>query len=378
MSGKPEHLGGNRWRVRQYVGVDPVTGKPVQRSRTFRAEGERAAAKAAVTERHKLALDIEADRQKAGTVGDLARRYEAHKVQRGDWSPSTARRNHKILADITADLGAYKLDKLTARDVDAWYTTLTKRGLAPQTVTQYGSWLRALLRQGDRWDMATDRATRKATLPKVRRPPVKPPTDAVVRLLLNEATGYLRAALACATIAGVRRGEIVGLRWSDFRGQVLTVERNVLDMPQGQVFVKSTKSNKERQFTVDRLLLEVLEGHKANVLERMRRLEVEPPADWYVFPNLRKDPSGQTPMRPDWLSLAWGRHRKAHGATSVRLHHLRHWNLSTLANAGVPMATVQARGGHADLETTGIYTHALPAGDATASGVIERALEEDA
>ena len=149
-------------------------------------------------------------------MGDLARRYEAHKVQRGDWSPSTARRNHKILADITADLGAYKLDKLTARDVDAWYTTLTKRGLAPQTVTQYGSWLRALLRQGDRWDMATDRATRKATLPKVRRHPSNP-TDAVVRLLLNAATGSLRAALRDRDHRWLaarrdRRAALVGLR----------------------------------------------------------------------------------------------------------------------------------------------------------------------
>jgi integrase len=79
-------------------------------------------------------------------------------------------------------------------------------------------------------------------------------------------------------------------------------------------------------------------------------------------------------MRPMWLSQAWDRHRVANGAGQVRLHHLRHWHLSTLAASGVPMSNVQARGGHADLETTGIYTHALPAGDELADGVIERAL----
>lgn len=377
MTGKVEHLGGDRWRIRQYVGTDPVTGRQMQRSRTFRANGERAAAKIAIRERAALAAEIASERDRALTLAGLIDRYEAHKLQRGDWSPSTARRNRKILADITADLGRVMLDRLTARDVDGWYSTLTARGLAAQTVTQYGAVLRAVLRQGDRWDMSTDRATRKATLPKVRRPEVVPPPDEVVRLLLNAATGSLRAALAIAITGGLRRGEIVGLRWSDFDGRTLTVQRSVLDMPDGGVFVKSTKSGRPRRMRVDPILLDVLADHRARMEDTMRRYAVEPPPDWFVLPNLRKDPSGQTPMRPDWLSLAWGRHRKAHGAASVRLHHLRHWNLSTLANAGVPMATVQARGGHADLETTGIYTHALPAGDATASGVIERALEEE-
>ena len=103
-------------------------------------------------------------------------------------------------------------------------------------------------------------------------------------------------------------------------------------------------------------------------------LGIDPPADWFVFADLRKDPTGQTPMRPDWLSGAWTRHRARHGAVSVRLHHLRHWHLSTLGAAGVPGANLQRRGGHADLSTTGIYTHALEAGEDVADGVIERAL----
>jgi integrase len=56
------------------------------------------------------------------------------------------------------------------------------------------------------------------------------------------------------------------------------------------------------------------------------------------------------------------------------LHDLRHWHLSTLANAGVPMVTVQARGGHSDISTTGIYTHALPEGEERTRGVITAAL----
>lgn len=374
MSGKVEHLGGDRWRVRLYMGSDPVTGRKVQRSRTFRANGPRAAERAAV--KHKASLETERDTIAlyAGSLADLIDRYLALMVGRHEWSPSTERRNVQVCAVIRADLGSHRLDALNAQHVDQWYTDLLGRGLKPLTVRQYAVMLGAVLAQGDLWDMCTDRATKKASPPRVPKSRVTPPTDGVVQLLLNSATGRLRAACAVAAIAGLRRGEIVALRWSDFDGRVLTVTRTVLDMPGGAVHVKPPKSQLPRVFTVDRLLLAEMEPLHDHALDAFARLGVDTPADWYVFADLRRDPTGQTPMRPMWLSQAWDRHRVAHGAASVKLHHLRHWHLSTLSASGVPMTTVQARGGHADLETAGIYNHALPAGDEMADGVIERAL----
>jgi len=259
MSGKVEHLGGDRWRVRLYVGVDPVTGRKIQKSRTFRANGIRAAERAAV--KHKAALEAERDRiaEYAGSVSDLLDRYLANMAARPDgWSPSTARRCTDIFAVIRADLGAHRLDALNARHVDAWYNELLARGLSPLTIRQYRAWLQAALRQGDKWDMCTDRATSKSTLPRHTVVEVVPPTNPVVRLLFDTATGRLRASLAVIAYTGLRRGEVVGLRWADFRDGNLYVVRNVLDMPGGAVHVKAPKSQRPRSFMVSAALLEEL------------------------------------------------------------------------------------------------------------------------
>ena len=138
--------------------------------------------------------------------------------------------------------------------------------------------------------------------------------------------------------------------------------------------VKAPKSKRPRNFKVSAALLDELAPLRTHALDTFAKLGVDVSADWFVFADLRKDPTGQTPARPDWLSGAWTRHRERHGVDTVKLHHLRHWHLSTLGAAGVSGATLQRRAGHADLSTTGIYTHALAAGEDATVGVIERAL----
>ena len=374
MTQKPEHLGGDRWRVRRYIGTNPETHQQIQRTKSFRASGPREAAK--IASRILTELDGELKEMKAdkGTVHELTVAYELHKLRVADWSPTHAKRQREILTVIDGDLGRIRLADLTARRVDQWFGQLMDRSLSPATVAHYHETLRAMLRQGDRWDMCTARAAEKATLPRAVRPEVVPPTNAVVHLLLTNSKGALRAALYIAALTGCRRGEILGLRWGDFTGNVMTVHRSVLDMPDGQVLVKLPKSRKSRRYTVDPGLLSELVAWRTLQNAQFARLRVAVPADCFIFADMREDASGQTPRRPGWLSLSWSRHRALFKAQSVRLHDLRHWHLSTLAAAGVPMTTIQARGGHADISTTGIYSHALPEGEEKTRGVITKAL----
>ncbi len=370
-----EHLGGDRYRVRRYI-PDRGDGKPGQRSRNFHAPNQRTADRMAAGEYVKLDAEIADAAAKAGTLAGLCERYEAHKLP--TWSPSTADAKVRHLKAIRADLGHHHLDQLTAEHVDGWYAVLRKRGLGEQSVKHYATTLGAVLRQGERWDKATMRAHRNATPPKPAKVPVRVPPAPVVALLMSTATGALRVALALAAYVGARRGEIMGLRWSDFDGHQLTIRRSVLDRPHGEVFVKSTKSGRERTLTVDQALLEELAVWRAEQLRVMAAIRTVPVADWFVFADWRKDESGQRPQRPGWLSLAWSRHRAAHGAQGVRLHHLRHWNASTLLDAGVPLPVVSGRLGHADSATTArIYAHALEAADVATRGMLTAALQPE-
>lgn len=376
MPASVEPLGGNRWRVRVYAGIDPVTGRQLQVQRSFRADGVRAAERAAVKIRAQLLDELNTRRARTGTVAELVDRYLTWKKPR--WSPTTATRNTAILTTISADLGRLRLDVMSARHVDDWYVTLAGRGLAPSTVRHYGRVLNAALRQGQRWDMVQVRATENATPPPVPRHAIQPPTNQVVRLLLEEASGPLRAALTVAAYAGLRRGEVIGLRWSDLvpladGGAILHVRRSVADV--AGLYVKSTKTGRERAFVVPGTVVAELAALRDRQTDQYAQLGVQVPVDGYLFADLRADPSGQTPMRPGWLSLSWDRHRKRLGATGVRLHDLRHWNATTMMAAGVDPATIAERLGHADITTTlDIYSHAVPAVDGAAAATLAAAL----
>jgi integrase len=60
----------------------------------------------------------------------------------------------------------------------------------------------------------------------------------------------------------------------------------------------------------------------------------------------------------------------------VRLHDLRHYHGTMLADLGVPMPSVQQRLGHRDLQTTGIYAHGRRATDRAAADLIARHLDQ--
>lgn len=368
-----EHLGGDRWRVRVYAGLDPITGRQRQRSRRFNANGPRAAERAAVAIRATLQAGIDDDNAHRGTVRELAHRYEQHHPR--PWSPAHAQRMHTMLAAVRRDLGKRRVNDLTAWDVDQWYATLLARGLSGRTVGHYARALSGMLRQGQRWGLVERLVTVQATVPAADRYRIQPPTDAVVRLLIDESTPPLRLALCLAAHVGLRRGEVVGLRWADVRGHTLHITRSVYDPIGGGVIVKSTKSGRDRAPSVGAEVLAEFAAWRAIQLEQFAVLGVPAPADCFVFADLAHDATGQTPMHAGWLSQSWQRHRRQHGASAVRLHDLRHWNATALVSAGVPITTVSARLGHSVTSTTlNIYAAALPADDDRAVDALTRAL----
>lgn len=365
-----------------YVGRDPGSGKQIQRTKTFRADGIRAAEKAAVGARAELLDEIRRRKKNAGTLAALLDRYGAWKVSGAGkpWAASTAKRNMQMLTVIRKDLGRLDLVELTALHIDDWYATLAGRGLAAKTIGHYGRLLNGALRQGQRWGLVTARATENATLPQADPPAVQPPTDAVVQLLVGTARGPLRVSLLVAALTGLRRGEIVGLRWSDLAGSALSVRRSVLDLQAGPPTVKVPKTRGSvRTIEVHELLLAELEVWRVVQAGQFAQLGARVPVDCFVLADLAADPTGQTPRRPGWLSQAWGEHRKKHGARAVRLHDLRHWHATMLLNRGVPITTVSKRLGHSKVTTTmNVYAHAEIEGDELAAQVVGQVLALEA
>lgn len=368
------HVGGDRWKVVVYVGRDHF-GRPRQRSHTFRAAGERAAKRAAAKHEATLRDEINDAATTRGTVAGLVDEWVAHHAAKD--SPSTVRGNRSIVANIRRDLGRIQLDQLTARQLDRWYGELEARGMTGSTVANHHKILRAVVRQGWRWGecpVSTVDAVGRSQPPKAHRRRGRPPTTAALVLLLADAPPALGLAAHLAAATGMRRGEILALRWSDITGASIRVRRNLIEVGKadGRFTLGPTKTGEERTLTIDPSTVARLEQQHQTAVERATFAQVELDPDGYV---LSTDPTGKTPRRPGWLTQAWRRHCARMGATGVRLHDLRHWHATELIDAGHSVATVQRRLGHAKPTTTlAVYTSAVDASDVRAAADIGKRL----
>lgn len=357
-----EHLGGDKWRVRVPISRDPGTGRRRVVNKSFTASGPQAARR----KMHKLVADIEArhDGRRDGTVGQLLDDWLASRTP--DLSPTTLPGYRRRVARINARFGTVKAADLTGRDIDRWYTAL-RDDHSPAEIQHIHRVFRAALRWG-RWRGDVPTVETERTKPPTHRPPeVRPPTPDALRLLLEAlpADAEWARAVRLAAFTGMRRGEIVGLRWDRLSAAGVSVAYSVAEVKGGRV-VKSTKGKRSRDVAVDELVFAELEAQRAH----LERIGINSP---WVFPDWRTDLTGKTPRRPGWLSLMWSRHRKDYGGESVRLHDLRHAYATRAIDAGAPITAVAAQLGHAQTSTTSnIYGHGTDPGRAAvaAAGVL--------
>ena len=358
-----QRLGSDTWRVKVYV-----DGKSY--SRNFAATSERAAKqKMAAVE-----MDIrDAIRTPSSTtmhIADLVNDWLAVCTTRG-LSPSTMR-SYQMHADrFTARFGRRLCDELTGRDIDAWYAEMIGDGKSAATIQHTHRVVRAILNFGHGSRDLGRVATKQSHPPTYRQPEVSPPTSELVRELLASVTGEWGRAVRLLAMTGIRRGEVVGLRWADVGDTSITVALSVLAARGGGAHIKETKGRRVRKVAIGPAATAVLDEQRRVVAERCERAEIAM-SPW-VFPAWLVDP--MRPRRPDWVSLMWGRHRAAHDADSVRLHDLRHWYATTALEGGVPLSSVSAQLGHAQTSTTAnIYAHATDAGRDRAAATVEGAL----
>ncbi|WP_372455658.1 site-specific integrase [Nonomuraea sediminis] len=132
---------------------------------------------------------------------------------------------------------------------------------------------------------------------------------------------------------GLRRGELLGLRWEDVDLDTGTLEVvQTLQRVDGELgFARPKTENSEHTIPLPQLCLDALKEHHTRQLAE--RSDAWP--DWedhsLVFPSRRL-----TPMEPDNLRRSWGAVRKAAGLGEMRLHDLRHTRVSLLLDLAVP------------------------------------------
>jgi integrase len=233
-------------------------------------------------------------------------------------------------------------------------------GLSARTVRHAHSILFAALRQAVRWQLLHRNPAEAVTPPSVTDREIAVFDDAQIGVLLNAARPTrLYVPIMVAVTTGLRRGEVLGLRWSDLdlAAGCLTVAQAIEQTrSKGLTFKAPKTKHGRRTLSLPAVTIEALRSHKAVQAAERLALGLGKDEHGVVFTTVEGEP-----MNPRDTSQFFGRIVKRAGLPAVTFHGLRHSHLTALLRAGVHPKIASSRAGHASIAITmDTYSHVIP------------------
>jgi integrase len=260
------------------------------------------------------------------------------------------------------------------------------RGLSPKTVRNvHGMLHRALQEAAERGHVPRNVASlaHPPTAKQARSHNTRDKSwDAttLARFLTHVRDDRLHAAWRLAGTTGARRGEILGLRWSDvdLDDGTITVGRQTVTVVNGQlIWQQDGKTDAAtRTVALDDQTITVLVEHRRQQHEE-RQLAGPAWIDDPHGPLLLTDPLGR-PLRPDSFYRTFVRLTGEIGAPPLDVHGLRHSYATAALRAGVSPEVLAQRLGHSDVSITlSLYAHVRPSDDRAAAALVATAIDEE-
>ncbi|MBA3701336.1 MAG: site-specific integrase [Rubrobacteraceae bacterium] len=172
----------------------------------------------------------------------------------------------------------------------------------------------------------------------------------------DQAKAFLKAArgdryealYVLAIHYGLRRGELLGLKWSDVQGNTLQVRRTMSETRVGRI-EEETKNGKGRRIELSEKALEALRSH--------RRQQVGVKDSEYIFPSTTGTPTNSSNL----MYRSFKPTLKRAGLPQIRSHDLRHTCATIRFMKGQHPKRVQELLGHTSIAMTmNIYSHVIP------------------
>jgi integrase len=402
-----EHDGGAGWRPRAgRARGDHLTERQARR---LMATVIRAAEEQAVRDQARAAHDrAEAVRAGAPTFRALSHAWLDHLAAVEDIKPSTLRNYRAMLAEpgtphrrgpgralgrITGALGDRPAAEITTTEVAALLDRVGRDGVTRRTVNRHREVVVAIFNFGlrpdqrERWQITDNPAAATAkrredgpgrlevfTVEQVEAlarsaqqgawRSARPYETTADEALREAEDNQLAELLRVAAYTGLRRGELVVLRWRDVRWseRVLIVERALSDTVE-----RTTKGRRVRYVP--------LADQSLAALDRLSQRPNFIAPDDYIFCSVTGDRLDPSALRRRYIAA-----RDAAGLPALRFHDLRH-TAGTLLTRVLDPVTVKDLLGHADLKTTERYLHAIRASelaDAATRAFTPQAADRDA
>jgi len=270
-------------------------------------------------------------------------------------------------------LGRHQLAKLAPQHVRAFIKRKLADGLSPRTVQLSLVILRRALGQAVKDGLVGRNVAKLADPPRWKRPEIKPwePAEAA-RFLDAIRTERLEAAYLLALSLGLRRGEVLGLRWSDvdLEGKTVTISQALARVGGKLEFIEPKSRQSRRTVPIHDGLVAALRNHRRRQFEE--RLAAG--SRWHDGGLVFTTGIG-TPLEPRALNEDFERVVMAAGLRRIRLHDLRHSCATFLLAQGVHPRVVMELLGHSQISLTmETYSHVLPDAMREAIGRMEALL----
>lgn len=293
------------------------------------------------------------------TLGQFLERWLEERVRPRLRETTTAGYEEIVRRFLVPGLGNQKLSKLSPSDVQRFLNLKLEETGRPNRVRYIRAVLRAALSQAVRWELVSRNVAALAEAPAVVKHEVDPLDPAQARRLLDLAKGRRHEALFTVALAiGLRRGEIVGLRWEHVDlEQGLVRVREQRQRVKGQVLVLGPKSETSRRdIRLPEVCVRALREHKRRQAADRLKLGEEWTETGYVFTTRNGLPlDGRNVSR--WFKRALAEA----GLPAKRFHDARHTCASLLLAQGVPARVVMNVLGHSDIRLTlNTYAHVIP------------------
>lgn len=328
------------------------------------------------------------------TVADLLQRWLTDYAEERVAGRTLQRYEGTIRNHLIPAFGALPLEDLQPAAIQTYYRRAQRAGgpgggpLSPATVLQHHSILRCALARAVRWGLLDANPADRADPPRVPAHCIHALDEPETRKLLRALQGrsvYMPTLVAVGT--GMRRGEILALRWSEVyleRGE-LAVVQSLEQTRHGLVFKAPKTRRSRRRITLPDFVVRGLRDHREHPVSprcpapprhagrTTAAGQVAAAGHSLVFPR-----AGGHPWPPDSFSAEFARQLRRAGLPRIRFHDLRHGHASQLLRLGVHPKVVSERLGHASVGITlDTYSHLLPGMQAEAAARIDGALGAD-
>lgn len=260
--------------------------------------------------------------------------------------------------------GSRRLRQINTEDVEQFKASLSKEDISPSTVGKHLLTLKMILKTAVAWGYLNRNPAEFVKKPRHVKKEVDFLTPIELGQLISATDEKHRALIITACYTGMRRGELLGLKWGD------------VDFAQGRIFVQRTlqsgrfyepkTASSRRSVSVPQQVIDALKVHQARQAVELIENELE-----LVFPNEAGKPmDGQNLYNRIFLPTL-----KLAELRQVRFHDLRHSYASALISAGENVKWIQKQLGHSSIQVTmDIYGHLLPEVEKDASARLETAL----